>query len=366
MLQRLALCLALAAVPGAAQADDPAYRLEQVAAGLELPWCVAFLPDGSFLITEIAGTLRRVSPDGTIGEPIDGVPEVYRQSQGGLFDVLLDPGFADNGILYLSYAEGPPDSNATAVARARLQGDELAGVEVIFRVSPRKDTPVHYGGRMAFLDDGTLLLTTGDGFDYREAAQDLSSQMGKVIRMNRDGTPAAGNPFPEAPYVWTYGHRNPQGLSVAADGTVWLHEHGPQGGDEVNIIEPGANYGWPVVTEGLDYSGAYVSPFTEMEGMVQPLHGWTPSIAPSGLTVYEGALFPAWRGDLFAGGLVSRDVRRLDVEDGRIVGEEALFGEIGERIRDVATGPDGALYLLAEGEPGTLWRVSATVDSISR
>ncbi|HKL63701.1 MAG TPA: PQQ-dependent sugar dehydrogenase, partial [Woeseiaceae bacterium] len=229
---------------------------------------------------------------------------------------------------------------------------------VIFTVEPEKDTPQHYGGAMAWLGDGTLLLTTGDGFDYREAAQDLDSQMGKVVRMNPDGTPAEGNPFPEAPYVWSYGHRNPQGLSVAADGTVWLHEHGPKGGDEVNIVEPGVNYGWPVITYGLDYNGAYVSPFTEMEGMAQPLHVWTPSIAPSGLTVYEGAPFPEWRGDLFAGALVGKDVRRLDVEGGEIVGEEVLFGEIGERIRDVATGPDGAIYILAEGEPGTLWRVS--------
>ena len=364
MYQRLVLSLVLIAAPAlaAAQAADDRnygdYRLETVATGLDMPWCVAFLPDGSFLVTELGGTLRRVAPDGTVGEPITGVPDVYRASQGGLFDVLLAPDFATSGNLYLSYAEGPPESNATAVARSRLEGDALADVEVIFRVTPRKDTPVHYGGRMAWRADGTLLLTTGDGFDYREAAQDLGSRMGKVIRMKPDGSPADGNPFAEAPWVWSYGHRNPQGLAVASDGTVWLHEHGPKGGDEVNIIEPGVNYGWPVITYGLDYNGAYVSPFTEMEGMRQPLHVWTPSIAPSGLTVYEGALFPRWQGDLFVGALVDRDVRRLDVEGGEIVGEEVLFGEIGERIRDVATGPDGAIYILAEGEPGTLWRVT--------
>jgi len=360
MCKRLALALLFAVAPAlaAAEADAPDYRLETVASGLDMPWCVAFLPQGGFLVTELGGTLRRVSADGAVGEPIGGVPEVYRASQGGLFDVLLAQDFETSRVLYLSYAEGPPDSNATAVARARLDGDALADVEVIFRVTPRKDTPVHYGGRLAWHADGTLLLTTGDGFDYREAAQDLGSQMGKVIRMNPDGSPADGNPFAEAPYVWSYGHRNAQGLSVASDGTVWLHEHGPKGGDEVNVIEPGVNYGWPVVTYGLDYNGAYVSPFTEMEGMRQPLHVWTPSIAPSGLTVYEGAMFPAWRGDLFAGALVDKDVRRLDVEDGEIVGEAVLFGEIGERIRDVATGPDGAIYILAEGEPGTLWRVT--------
>jgi glucose/arabinose dehydrogenase len=363
MRQRLVLCLVLAAAPALAAAQDgaadaPGYELETLATGLDMPWCVAFLPEGGFLVTELGGTLRRVGVDGVVGDPVAGVPAVYRASQGGLFDVLLAPDFSASRVLYLTYAEGPPDSNTTAVARARLAGDALADVEVIFRVTPRKDTPVHYGGRLAWHPDGTLLLTTGDGFDYREAAQDLGSQMGKVIRMHPDGTPAEGNPFPEAPYVWSYGHRNPQGLSVAADGTVWLHEHGPKGGDEVNVIEPGVNYGWPVITYGLDYNGAYVSPFTEMQGMRQPLHVWTPSIAPSGLTVYEGALFPEWRGDLFAGALVDKDVRRLDVEGGEIVGEEVLFGEIGERIRDVATGPDGAIYILAEGEPGTLWRVT--------
>jgi glucose/arabinose dehydrogenase len=333
------------------------YRLEVWATGLETPWSLAFLPDGTALVTERAGTLRHIGAGGEVGAPIDGVPAVYHAGQGGLFDVLLHPQHHDNGLVYLSYAEGPPKDNATAVARGRLDGDRLADVEVIYRVTPRKDTPVHYGGRMAFLPDGTLLLTTGDGFDYREAAQDIGSGLGKVIRITADGAPAPGNPFPESPYVYSYGHRNPQGLAVAADGTVWLHEHGPRGGDEVNRIEPGVNYGWPAITYGVDYSGAIISPHTAWPGMAQPQHYWVPSIAPSGLAIYAGELFPEWRGDLFVGALVGREVRRLDVENGRIGGEHALFSELGVRIRDLRVGPDGALYVVTNGKPGQVVRV---------
>lgn len=199
---------------------------------------------------------------------------------------------------------------------------------------------------MVFLADGTLLLTTGDGFDYREAAQDVSSGLGKVLRMNDDGTPARGNPFSEASYVFSYGHRNPQGLALGRSGEIWLHEHGPKGGDELNRIEPAVNYGWPAITYGLDYSGAIISPYTEWEGMAQPEHYWVPSIAPSGLAVYEGKLFPQWQGDLFVGALVDKEVRRLDISGGKVIGEEPLFSTIDARIRDVRVGSEGALYLL--------------------
>lgn len=330
------------------------YRLETVAEGLDYPWCVAFLPDRSMLVTELGGRLRRVEPDGALGAPIAGVPPVYRKSQGGLFDVLPHPDFAINHTLYLSYAEGTPGDNGTAVTRARLAGDVLEDLSVIFRVASRKDTPVHYGGRMAFRADGTLLLTTGDGFDYREAAQDQSSQLGKVLRMTADGHPAPGNPFADAPYVWTYGHRNPQGLAIDRAGVVWLHDHGPRGGDEVNVIEPGNNYGWPAITHGIDYSGALISPYQAWPGMVAPVYQWTPSIAPSGLAVYEGALFPAWRGDLFVGALVAREVRRLDLEHGAVVAEERLFSELETRIRDLRNGPDGALYVVTDGPGGRI------------
>jgi len=331
------------------------YRLETWAEDLHLPWSIAFLPDGSALVTGLAGQLRRIDSTGRVGDAIENVPEVYFAGQGGLFDVLLHPQFEQNGLIYLSFAEGHRKDNGTAIARGRLSGDTLEGIEIIFRNFTRKDTPVHYGGRMAFMADGTLLLTTGDGFDYREAAQDVSSGLGKVLRMNDDGTPAASNPFPGSPWVYSYGHRNPQGLAVSGSGVIWLHEHGPRGGDELNRIEPGVNYGWPAITQGLDYSGAVISPYTEWEGMAQPLHYWAPSIAPSGLAFYEADLFPAWKGDLLIGALVNREVRRLDISGGKVVGEESLFSGLSARIRDVRTGPEGALYILT---PDSVVRVT--------
>jgi glucose/arabinose dehydrogenase len=335
----LALCLV--SCPLAAD-----YSLEDWATGLSLPWSIAFLPDGTALLTELGGTLRHIDGTGGVGEPLANVPAVYFAGQGGLFDVVLHPEFESNGWVYLSFAEGDPRDNGTAVARGRLAGNALEGVEIVFRNFSRKDTPVHYGGRMAFLPDGTLLLTTGDGFDYREAAQDVDSGLGKVLRMNDDGSAAAGNPFPGSPYVFSYGHRNPQGLAVSAQGDIWLHEHGPRGGDELNLIESGINYGWPAITYGLDYSGAVISPYSEWQGMAQPEKYWVPSIAPSGLSIYEGDLFPEWRGDLLLGALVDQEVRRIDLSGDRVVGEEALFEELNARVRDVRVGPEGALYVL--------------------
>ena len=353
---RSLVIIALALIAVDCRAAEP-YRLETWASGLESPWSLAFLPDGSALVTELPGRVRRIAPDGTLSESLHGVPAVYHAGQGGLFDVVLHPRFADNGLVYLSYAEGPPDRNATAIARGRLEGGQLDGVEVIFRVTPRKATPVHYGGRMAFLPDGTLLLTSGDGFNYREAAQDISSGLGKLIRITDDGRPAPGNPFPESPYVYSYGHRNAQGLAIAPDGTVWLHEHGPRGGDEVNRIVPGGNYGWPAITYGIDYSGAIISPHTALPGMLQPVHYWVPSIAPSGLAIYGGNLFPEWQGDLFVGALAGHSVRRLTVRDLQVNREETLFAELGVRIRDVRVGPEGALYFVTNGSPGEVIRV---------
>ena len=341
---RLLMCLLALAVSTRAVAVE--YRLETFVSGLSLPWSIAFLPDGSALVTEQGGQLRRIDASGQIGEPIENVPEVYFAGLGGLFDVLPHPEFNRNGLVYLSYAEGSPKDNGTVIARGKLVENRLVNVEIIFRNAPRRKTPVHFGGRMAFQADGSLLLTTGDGFNYREAAQDVSSGLGKVIRMNDDGSPAQGNPFPESPYVYSYGHRNPQGLVVSRSGTIWLHEHGPIGGDELNRIEAGVNYGWPAITYGLDYSGAIISPYTEWQGMAQPVHYWSPSIAPSGLTIYEADLFPEWKGDLFVGALVDREVRHLDLVNGEVVAEEALFSELDARIRDVRVGPEGALYIL--------------------
>jgi glucose/arabinose dehydrogenase len=340
------LALALLALLPGTSAQGAGYRLQTWAEGLEQPWSLAFLPDGSALVTELRGRLLPIAADGTVAAPVDNVPPVYFAGQGGLFDVLPHPAFADNRLIYLSFAEGGPDDNGTAVLRARLGDGRLDEPAVIFRNFSRKDTAVHYGGRLAFLPDGTLLLTTGDGFDYREAAQDVGSGLGKLLRMTDDGRPAAGNPFPGSPFVYSYGHRNPQGLAVSTAGTIWLHEHGPRGGDEVNRIEAGGNYGWPAATHGLDYSGAVISPFTELEGVLPPVQVWTPSIAPSGLAVYEADLFPVWRGDLFIGALVDRELRRLDLSGGDVVAEEVLFPELESRVRDVRVGPEGALYLL--------------------
>ncbi len=335
-----------AAAAFAARAHAGEYEIDTWAGGLELPWSIAFLPDGSALVTELRGKLFHVGAGGRDRVTIANVPEVYFAGQGGLFDVVLHPRFGENRLVYLSYAEGGKKDNGTAIARGRLENASLENLEVIFRNFTRKDTPVHYGGRMAFLPDGTLLLTTGDGFDYREAAQDIDSGLGKVLRMNDDGTAAAGNPFPGSPYVYSYGHRNPQGLAVSSGGVVWLHEHGPRGGDELNRIEPGKNYGWPAITHGKDYSGAVISPYTEWEGMEQPVRYWVPSIAPSGLAIYEAGLFPGWRGDLFIGALVSREVRRVDPGADGAGAEEALFSEIAARVRDVRVEPGGALFIL--------------------
>ena len=359
----LILGLTLSLAVAAAAARD--YQLVPVAEGLDFPWCVAFPPDGGLLVTELGGTLRKVSPEGVLGDLIAGVPEVHHMSQGGLFDVLLHPDFERNQTLFLSYAAPPADDNATEILRARLVDGALVYGEVIFSVQPRKPTPVHYGGRMAFLPDGTLLLTSGDGFDFREASQDLGSLLGKTVRIHLDGSIPQDNPFighdGVHPAIYTYGHRNAQGLAVADEGTAYLNEHGPRGGDETNRLAPGANYGWPAVTYGIDYNGAYVSPFQQAPGMAAPLNHWSPSIAPSGLAIYAGERFPEWRGDLFIGALVDGEVRRLDMEDGAVVGEEALFSELGRRIRDVRS-HDGYLYVVEDGEDARIWRVEPATE----
>lgn len=357
---RLAKSIALAAIilfTLPTNAEEQTYRLETLAEGLNFPWSVDFLPNGDLLVAELEGTLKRISKDGSSSNSVSGVPTVYRASQGGLFDVLLDKDFATNSTLYLSYAEGDSDENGTTVARATLTGNALTDVEVIFTASPRKYAPLHYGGRLAFTNDDLLLITTGDGFDFREHAQDLNSHLGKTIRINKDGSPAQDNPFPEAPKVWTYGHRNPQGLAIALDGTVYLNEHGPEGGDELNVITKANNYGWPAITYGMDYNGAYVSPLTEYPGMQQPQHVWTPSIGPSGMAFYEGNKFPKWQNSLFVGALVNKEVRRLTVENQQVTAEETVFAELDARIRDIRVGPDGLLYIVTDGDPGTVIKV---------
>ncbi|NWG45958.1 MAG: PQQ-dependent sugar dehydrogenase [Alphaproteobacteria bacterium] len=360
LVASLSLALGLAAP---AAAGPLPYEIEEVASGLEHPWGLEFLPDGGFLVTERNGGLVRIAPGADTKAAVEGVPEALAMSQGGLLDILLAPDFAESSTLFLSLAAGTPKANATRLVRATLEGTRLNDVRTLFLAEPAKDTTVHYGGRLALMADGTLLLTLGDGFDYREEAQRLTSHLGTIVRLTPDGAAPADNPFVgqagARPEIWSYGHRNVQGIVVdPRTGRVYAHEHGPRGGDELNLIEPGRNYGWPLATYGLDYSGAYVSPHTAYEGTEQPLRYWVPSIAPSGMDLYDGTRFPAWTGDLFLSALVPGDVRRIDLgPEGEILGEEVLFAELKTRIRHVRAGPDGFLYLLTDETDGRLLRV---------
>jgi glucose/arabinose dehydrogenase len=357
--------LALAAAgPTLAQTGQPSaqYTVSTVASGLDFPWSLAFLPDGAMLVTERPGRLRVIRGGQLVAEPVAGVPTVLVGGQGGLLDVVLHPQFATNGIIFLTYGAGESSANATHVARAHFDGSKLTDVKDIFVATPAKETMNHYGGRMAFLPDGTLIVALGDGFNHREEAQNLNSHLGKIVRINEDGSVPQDNPFvgrsDAKPEIWSYGHRNVQGLVYdALDNRLYEHEHGPRGGDELNLIERGKNYGWPVITYGIDYNGAVISPLKEREGMEQPMKYWDPSIAPSGLAIYRGTKFPAWSGDLFVGALVNRSVVRVDMENGKVAGEEELFKELEKRIRDVREGPDGLLYLTTDEEGGSVLRV---------
>lgn len=340
------------------------YRVEEVVAGLEHPWSLAFLPDGGALVTERAGRLRQIAPGSDLlPEAISGLPEVFHSGQAGLFEVLLSRDYARDGLVFLSYACGSDSANHLCVARGELIDGALANVSEIFRSRPPKQGDAHYGGRMAWLPDGSLVVTLGDGFDYREHAQKLSSHLGKVVRIWPDGSVPADNPFAERanalPEIYTLGHRNVQGLVFDPVEEVLIsHEHGPRGGDEINVLQPGVNYGWPIISYGVDYTGARITPFTERPGLEQPLLQWTPSIAPSGLTRYRGELFPQWQGDLFIGALAERSVHRVELVDGKARDAETLFEELGARIRDVVTGPDGALYLLTDQANGQILKIA--------
>ena len=349
---------------GTATAGD--YKIELAADGLSYPWAIAFLPDGDMLVTERSGQLRRISNGKLQQQVISNLPDIFVGGQGGLMDIILDPDFALNQRLFISLSTGTKSANATRVISARLVENSLKDISIIFTASTRKDTPHHFGGRLAFLPDQTLLITLGEGFDYREKAQFLDNHFGKLIRINKDGSIPSDNPFigrdGALPEIWSYGHRNPQGLLVSADGTVWLHEHGPRGGDELNIIQSGNNYGWPAISFGMDYSGAYVTPYTEAPGMQQPVIYWTPSIAPSGFCEYTGDVFKNWKGNLFVAALAEKSVRRLVMQDGKVESQEILFTELEHRIREIQASPDGYLYLLTDSEDGQLLRVSPSVN----
>ena len=346
--------------------------LEPVVEGLEFPWAMVFLPDDSMLVTERSGNLRHVMADGTISEPIAGVPEVVFEGQGGLLDVALDPQFQDNRYVYMSFAEAgqEPGTNSTAVARGVLSEDmsELSDVEVIFSQQPKLPSTLHFGSRLTFDQDGYLFITTGErsNAEFREQAQDLDSHLGKVIRIMPDGTVPDDNPFVETEgalaEIWSYGHRNMQGADLHPDtGQLWVAEHGPRGGDELNKVVEGGNFGWPLLTEGTEYSGDPINPPSDLPGdLVEAERTWVPSPAPSGLAFYAGEEFPSWQGDAFMGALAGTDLIRIDLDGEEVVGDEFLFGDDFEhRIRDVVQGPDGAIYLVTDADAGQILRLSA-------
>ncbi|MGH7398068.1 MAG: PQQ-dependent sugar dehydrogenase [Candidatus Rokuibacteriota bacterium] len=337
-----------------------AAKVTEVARGLDHPWGVALLPDGRFLVTERPGRLRVVA-DGRLSEALAGVPEVYARGQGGLLDVALGPGFAQDRLVYLSFSEPGSGGAGTAVARGRLGERGLEGTQVIWRQQPKVDGRNHWGSRLVFRPDGTLFVTLGDRYSYRDRAQDLSTTLGKVVRINADGSVPRDNPFVGRegvrPEIWSYGHRNIQAAALDARGQLWTVEHGARGGDELNNPQPGKNYGWPVITYGVDYSGARIGVGTAQAGMEQPVYYWDPVIAPSGATFYSGTAFPDWRGDLLVGSLSPGALVRLRLADGRVTREERYLADLDERIRDVRQGPDGAIYLLTDSSRGRLLRV---------
>ena len=367
----LAACLEAQPTPELPSTPASAFTLTTLADGLDKPWAVAPLPDGGALVTEKPGRIWRVAADGTKSE-VSGGPSPYYvddpQSQAGLFDVVAAPDFAESGRVYVSSAVGTADANGTALFSYRLDGTALTDERELFRSRDPKDTNAHFGAKIAVLPDGTLALSTGDGFAYREAAQDLGSHLGKIVRVNADGSVPADNPYADSvrPEIWSWGHRNVQGLAVdPATGQLWEHEHGPRGGDELNRIEAGANYGWPVATTGRDYNGARISPFDRAAEFTPFVHQWTPSVAPSGLAVYRGDLFADWDGDMLVGALAGKSLRRLDMDDGQVVGEEVLLGDLGARIRDVRVAPDGSVWVLQDGAEGgaSLLRLAPSSES---
>lgn len=365
----------LPAFPGQTRAagirNGAAVDVHVVTQQLNMPWAVEPLPDGRYLVTERAGTLRLVSADGQQLLSVAGVPTVRSQGQAGLHDVALDPAFASNGMIYLSYTESQPGGYSETLARAKLLGDaagaRLESLQVIFRQLPVMDSERQLGSRIVFGNDGKLYFALGERGEAVAVgqSQDLRSHFGKVVRLNSDGSVPADNPYvgrsDASPEVWTLGHRNVQAFALdATTGKLWAIEHGPRGGDELNLLKAGANYGWPIISYGIDYSGTPIGAgITQRDGMEQPAYYWDPVIAPSGMIVYHGTLFPQWQGSILAGGLTGLKLVRLQMDGDRVVGEEWLLQDPPRRVRDVQQGPDGAIYVLAEaGEQSPLLRLT--------
>lgn len=354
--------------PTFAQAAAGTLKPVTVASGLEHPWAVAFLPDGRKLVTERPGRMRIVEANGRLGEPLQGLPPIDAAGQGGLLDVVLHPRFADNQWVYFSYSEpaqsaGERRGNSTAVARGRLDGNRLADVQVVFRQAPKFNSSAHFGSRLVFAPDGKLFVTLGDRFSRRDDAQALDNHHGKVVRLEDDGRVPGDNPFVRRegalPQIWSYGHRNVQGAALhPVSGELWTHEHGPQGGDELNVTEAGKNYGWPVVTYGREYgSGRAIGEGTAKPGMEAPLVQWTPSPAISGMAFLTSDRYPGWNNNLFIGALRGQHLMRLELDGRKVVRQHRLLEDLGERIRDVRQGPDGWLYLLTDAADGKLIRL---------
>ena len=344
--------------------DHGEINLKIVADGLDHPWGLAFLPDGTMIVSERdPGTLRLVSPDGKISAPLQDTPKAYTSGQGGMLDVAIDPDFKSNHLIYFSYAESGEGGAGTAVARAKLDqnSNSLSDVEVIFRQDPKSQGGRHFGSRLVFSPEGYLYVTLGERGE-RDRTQDFSIHRGQVVRINPDGSVPKDNPFLDQPgyraETWSVGHRNPQGAALHPEsGKLWINEHGARGGDEVNIPDAGKNYGWPVISYGRHYSGLSIGEGTHKAGMEQPVHYWDPSIAPSGMTFYTGDKFPKWRGNAFVGALKYRLLVRLILDGEKVVGEERLLKGFEKRIRAVIDGPDGYLYILVDHDPGQIIRL---------
>lgn len=379
LLAASAACFAIALTAPAAAQDVPQgvqeseqanFEVHVVAEGLEFPWSITFLPGGDMLVTEREGRLRVIRGGVLDPEPLAGVPDdLLVERQGGLMEIALDPDFASNRMVWFSYAAGTPQANHTALARARLNAavTALEDVEVVFRARPDSPRGFHFGGKIDFLPDGTLLLSLGDAGLFRDEAQNLRNHLGTIVRLHRDGSVPDDNPFTgrddAAPEIYTWGHRNVQGLAVHPEtGVAWSHEHGPRGGDEVNILTPGLNYGWPVISYGINYDGSIVTEHTAMEGMEQPAWYWGVSPAVSGMAFYDGDAFPEWRGDLFIGALAGMRVIRFELDGDRLIGTEDLLSDMGMRIRDVRAGPDGFLYLATDDIDGMILRLQPPAE----
>jgi aldose sugar dehydrogenase len=359
-----AAVLAVPSVRAAPSSHPPEYVVQSVVSGLHFPWSLAFLPGGDMLVSEKYGGVRRVHDGRLEPAPLAGGPQhILQHGDSGLLDIALDPDFEHSHRLYISFNEGTVDANHVAIYRAQLQGGALVDGRVIFRQQPDKKGDSHSGGRMAFLPDDTLLLTVSDGYDYKEEAQNLATDFGSVVRITRDGEVPADNPFvgrsDARPEIYTYGHRNALGLlRDPRDGSIWLHENGPKGGDEINHLKAGANYGWPKTCFGIDYSGEQITKLQRADGIEDPVVVWVPSIAPSGFALYLGDRFPQWRGDFFVGALAEKSIRRVRIEGGAWTEQQILLRELDTRIRDVRAGPDGYLYVLTDADPGALLRLT--------